>query len=107
MRMIVSINLCCRDNAGFIEYLTTTAFRGSNETIVDPVAAKYPMDPAAGAPFCTGTANAGTPIYKRLAAFQTDYGFQAARRFFLRNRVSKSPGFAYCESYHLLIILSQ
>ena len=103
--MVASIDLCSRDDVGFKEYLTTIAFRGSHETTVDPVAAIYPMDPAAGSPFGTGVANAGTPMYKRLAAFQTDYGFQAARRFFLRNRVSKSPGFAYCKLDHLLIIL--
>ncbi|KAJ7785270.1 carotenoid ester lipase precursor [Mycena maculata] len=45
----------------------------------------YPDDPTQGSPFDTGTANQLTPQFKRLAAFQGDYVFTGARRFFLEH----------------------
>ncbi|KAJ7909665.1 sterol esterase, partial [Mycena leptocephala] len=45
----------------------------------------YPDDPTQGSPFDTGAANQFTPQFKRLAAFQGDYLFIGARRFFLEH----------------------
>ncbi|EIN12170.1 carotenoid ester lipase precursor [Punctularia strigosozonata HHB-11173 SS5] len=49
----------------------------------------YPSDPTQGSPFDTGALNALTPQYKRLAALQGDFVFQAPRRFFLQQRSAK------------------
>ncbi|KAJ7132220.1 Alpha/Beta hydrolase protein [Mycena epipterygia] len=57
----------------------------------------YPADPAYGAPFGTGSLNAITPQFKRLAAVQGDFIFQGP----LRNLLSKASatqdtwGFVY------------
>ncbi|EAU81841.2 carotenoid ester lipase [Coprinopsis cinerea okayama7 len=56
---------------------------------IDMIAALYPEDPTAGSPFGTGSANALTPQFKRIAAFHGDWRFHAARRFFV-SRVSKT-----------------
>ncbi|KAJ7819054.1 carotenoid ester lipase precursor [Mycena olivaceomarginata] len=45
----------------------------------------YPDDPSKGSPFDTGNANALTPEFKRLAAFQGDFVFLGPRRFFLEH----------------------
>ncbi|KAJ7490995.1 Alpha/Beta hydrolase protein [Mycena latifolia] len=49
----------------------------------------YPEDPTKGSPFGTGSANAPTPEFKRLAAFQGDYTFLGPRRFFLEHASSR------------------
>ncbi|KAJ6543596.1 carotenoid ester lipase precursor [Mycena vulgaris] len=49
------------------------------------ISALYPDDPPQGSPFNTGTANEFAPQFKRLAAFQGDYVFVGARRFFLQH----------------------
>ncbi|KAF8516319.1 Alpha/Beta hydrolase protein [Hysterangium stoloniferum] len=48
------------------------------------LATLYPRDPAAGSPFDTGDANQLSPEFKRIAAFEGDFVFQAPRRFFIR-----------------------
>lgn len=55
----------------------------------------YPADPAAGSPFDTGEANAITPQFKRLAAFQGDLFLQAPRRLFLKHTSTKQDTYAY------------
>ncbi len=62
---------------------------------VEPIFTLYPNDPAQGSPFGTGDEYQLTPFYKRMAAFQGDYVFQAPRRFFLDRRSHIQPTWAY------------
>ncbi|RPD58759.1 carotenoid ester lipase precursor [Lentinus tigrinus ALCF2SS1-7] len=63
-----------------IDYLTTYWFPGSSAADLNKTMELYPSDPAAGTPFDTGSANAFTPEYKRIAALQGDWFFNAPRR---------------------------
>ncbi len=65
---------------------------------VEPIFTLYPNDPAQGSPFGTGDEYQLTPFYKRMAAFQGDYVFQAPRRFFLDRRSHIQPTWAYSTS---------
>jgi len=71
-------------------YLTT-----ANQSVMDTVAKLYPSDPAAGSPFDTGSANAFTPEFKRLAAFQGDLIFLGPRRLFVNARAPKQPVWSF------------
>ena len=62
----------------------------------------YPADPRMGSPFGTGTANAITPLFKRLSAMQGDLLFQAPRRFLLDQRAGKQKVFSFGEYHHFL-----
>lgn len=55
----------------------------------------YPDDITQGSPFNTGTANALTPEFKRLASIQGDLTFQAPRRFFLKTASQTQKTFAF------------
>ena len=57
--------------------------------------ALYPPDPAAGAPFGTGTNNTLTPQYKRIAAVGGDLVFTGARRFFLQQRADAQAAWSF------------
>ncbi|KAJ7074807.1 Alpha/Beta hydrolase protein [Mycena amicta] len=64
-------------------------------TQIAKVAELYPEDPSLGSPFNTGTANALTPQFKRISAFQGDYIFQAGRRPFLKQASNRQPTWSY------------
>ncbi|KAH9475727.1 Lipase 3 [Psilocybe cubensis] len=83
-------------NDEFLAYMQSNYFRGliSNDDLA-AVGAAYPDDITAGSPFDTGTANAITPEFKRLAAVQGDLIFQAPRRFFLQTASTTQPTFAF------------
>jgi len=72
-------------------YWLTNYFPNANSSVIDEFGALYPEDPTQGSPFDTGTANAVTPEFKRLAAFQGDVVFQAPRRFFIQARAAQQP----------------
>ena len=61
----------------------------------DELFALYPQDPTQGSPFDTGMANAITPQFKRIAAFEGDFTFQAPRRFFLNQRSDKQDMWSF------------
>jgi acetylcholinesterase len=79
-----------------LDYIHQNYLPKANQSVINTVAQLYPSDPAAGSPFDTGDANAVTPEFKRLAAFQGDLVFQAPRRFFINERSSKQPIWAFC-----------
>ncbi|EIW59806.1 carotenoid ester lipase precursor [Trametes versicolor FP-101664 SS1] len=62
---------------------------------LDQLLALYPVDPSAGSPFDTGSANAISPQYKRVAALNGDIVFQSPRRFFLSQRADKQPVWSF------------
>ncbi|KAF9049513.1 alpha/beta-hydrolase [Hymenopellis radicata] len=65
------------------EYLQTVMFPSMAEDDIDTLLDVYPASVEAGSPFDTGSANAITPQFKRLAAFQGDLVFHGPRRVFL------------------------
>ena len=71
-------------------YLKSNYFPGASDATIARLLELYPATPAAGSPFETGSANAFTPEFKRLAAFQGDFIFQATRRFLLDQRAGNS-----------------
>ncbi|PIL25483.1 hypothetical protein GSI_13373 [Ganoderma sinense ZZ0214-1] len=79
----------------FLDYLRDLYFPGASSEEVAPLLALYPSDPAQGSPFGTGNANQLAPMYKRVSAFQGDFGFQAQRRTLLTLRSGKQPAWAY------------
>jgi len=79
----------------FLDYIHQNYLPNANQSVINTVAQLYPSDPAAGSPFDTGDANAVTPEFKRLAAFQGDLVFQGPRRFFINERSSKQPIWAF------------
>lgn len=78
-------------------YLRSNYLPSASDAQVDQVLQLYPEDPIVGSPFDTGIANAVTPQYKRLAAFQGDLVFQAPRRFFLEQRSGKQNAWSFRE----------
>ncbi|KAI0690023.1 carotenoid ester lipase precursor [Cerioporus squamosus] len=64
-------------------YMKTAWFPGASSSDIETILQLYPSDPAAGSPFGTGEQNAFTPEYKRIAAIQGDFSFQASRRHLL------------------------
>ncbi|KAJ6495967.1 sterol esterase [Mycena vulgaris] len=69
----------------FLEYVHSNYLPATSEEDIARIGELYPDDPTQGSPFNTGTANQLTPEYKRLAAFQGDFGFTAPRRFLLEH----------------------
>ncbi|TBU61508.1 carotenoid ester lipase precursor [Dichomitus squalens] len=70
-------------------YLKSNYFPNASDATILRLLELYPASPAAGSPFGTGDAFAFTPEFKRLAAFQGDFIFQATRRFLLNQRAGK------------------
>ncbi|KAL4263269.1 Carboxylic ester hydrolase [Pleurotus pulmonarius] len=81
--------------AQFRTYIKTFFMPQSTNTELDQVLAFYPSDLTKGSPFNTGILNALSPQFKRIAAFQGDFIFQAPRRFFLQQRSGKQNTWAY------------
>ncbi|KAJ7921736.1 sterol esterase [Mycena leptocephala] len=72
-------------NDEYLGYIHSNFFPKSAPAQIAELAILYPDDPTQGSPFDTGAANQFTPQFKRLAAFQGDYLFIGARRFFLEH----------------------
>ncbi|PPQ98066.1 hypothetical protein CVT26_003292 [Gymnopilus dilepis] len=93
----LNLNIMSSTDAEFTSYIQQTLLPSANLTSAElaQIASLYPSDPAQGSPFNTGVANALTPQFKRLAAFQGDLVFQAPRRFLLGARAGKQDVFAF------------
>ncbi|KAJ6578101.1 carotenoid ester lipase precursor [Mycena capillaripes] len=72
-------------NDEYLEYMRSNYLPRSTPAQIAKLGVLYPDDPTQGSPFDTGLANQFTPQFKRLAAFQGDYLFTGARRFFLEH----------------------
>ncbi|VDB94160.1 unnamed protein product [Peniophora sp. CBMAI 1063] len=77
------------------EYMKEFYFPTANDTAIDHILSFYPDNPVAGSPFDTGSNNALTPEFKRIAAILGDYLFHAPRRLMLSERSGKTDTFAY------------
>jgi len=76
-------------------WLKTYLVPNAKESQVTGLLEQYPDDQRAGSPFDTGLRNALTPQFKRIAALQGDWIFQAPRRFFLKNRAHKQNSWGF------------
>jgi carboxylesterase type B len=81
------------NNAEFLAYMNSNYMLPSDQFTA--ISQAYPDDITQGSPFDTGTANALTPEFKRLAAIQGDLVFQAPRRFFLTTASKTQKTFAF------------
>ncbi|KAI0742716.1 alpha/beta-hydrolase [Daedaleopsis nitida] len=81
----------------FHDYVNQYFYPSAPRDKLSPLFKAYPNDPAQGSPFNTGDAYqlADDPMYKRMAAFQGDFVWEAPRRFFLDNRASKQSIWSY------------
>ena len=62
------------------------------------------QDVTQGAPYGTGTLNALTPQFKRIASIQGDITFQGPRRFFLEHLAHEQNAWSFGTTpFHLLI----
>ncbi|KAI0265657.1 carotenoid ester lipase precursor [Gloeopeniophorella convolvens] len=77
------------------DYLRTFFLPTAPNSSIDQLLTLYPSDPTVGSPFDTGTANAITPQFKRIAAILGDGIFHAPRRFFLQHRSGKQPIYSF------------
>ncbi|KAI0770567.1 Alpha/Beta hydrolase protein [Fomes fomentarius] len=73
-------------------------FPGASRADIQPILDAYPSDPAAGSPFDTGSANAFTPQFKRIAALQADWFFNANRRALLDTYSGRQPTYNFLSS---------
>ncbi|KAJ7899706.1 carotenoid ester lipase precursor [Mycena leptocephala] len=81
-------------NEQFMGYLRNFLPNASRSQL-SKVAELYPEDPRLGSPFDTGNANALTPQFKRIAAFEGDLVFQSARRYLLKRASQRQPTWSY------------
>ncbi|KAG7088671.1 hypothetical protein E1B28_012643 [Marasmius oreades] len=73
------------DDAQFREYLKFLLPSDIPDADIDEITRVYPSDVTQGSPYDTGTSNARTPQYKRIASVQGDMVFQGPRRFFVQS----------------------
>ncbi|CCM06340.1 uncharacterized protein FIBRA_08594 [Fibroporia radiculosa] len=81
----------------FLAYIQENYVLGASNADISRVGDVYPSNPSDGSPFGTGDLNALTPQFKRLAAFQGDWMFQAPRRYMLEvmSKTQDTWGYLY------------
>ncbi|OAX36717.1 alpha/beta-hydrolase [Rhizopogon vinicolor AM-OR11-026] len=82
-------------DAQLAEYLQTYWFPTAPAATLQQLLVYYPQDPTQGSPYDTGTANAFSVQFKRIASIQGDAAFQAPRRFFLQQRSGSQSTWAF------------
>ncbi|KAF8318770.1 alpha/beta-hydrolase [Clavulina sp. PMI_390] len=87
-------------DAQFTAYINQYYLPNGTAAQLASLAAAYPQDPSQGSPFNTGSANALTPEFKRLAAVQGDLVFQGPRRWFLQHVASKQNAWVYGKPFN-------
>ncbi|KAH8983924.1 Alpha/Beta hydrolase protein [Lactarius akahatsu] len=76
-------------------YLSEFLFPNATDAQMDRLLTLYPQDVTRGSPYDTGTQNAFTPEFKRIASILGDFVFQAPRRIFLNNSSEKQNTWSY------------
>ncbi|KAF8272605.1 carotenoid ester lipase precursor [Lactarius quietus] len=76
-------------------YLSEFFFTDETEAQMDELLKVYPQNVTRGSPYYTGTQNALTPEFKRLASILGDLVFQSPRRFFLNAVSDKQNTWSY------------
>ena len=87
---------CISTEEQFRTYVQSLWLPNASDDDIDKLMEMYPSDVREGSPFDTGTANALTPQYKRIAAFQGDVVFQGPRRFFVQQRSGEQNIWSFC-----------
>ncbi|OAX36715.1 alpha/beta-hydrolase [Rhizopogon vinicolor AM-OR11-026] len=82
-------------DAQLTEYLQTYWFPTAPATTLQQLLVYYPQDPTQGSPYDTGTANAFSVQFKRIASILGDAAFQAPRRLFLQQRSGRQSTWAF------------
>ncbi|KAH9968428.1 carotenoid ester lipase precursor [Lactifluus volemus] len=77
------------------KYLRSFMIPTASESEIDMLLQYYPDDPSAGSPFDTGSRNAITPEFKRIAAIQGDAVFHGPRRLMLKHLACDQASWAY------------
>ncbi|KAF8808598.1 carotenoid ester lipase precursor [Phlegmacium glaucopus] len=91
---LTTLNITTNDE--FLAYANSNYFNEAlNESQLNALSLAYPDNVTDGSPFDTGTANALTPEFKRIASFQGDLTFHARRRFFLQAASKTQPAYAF------------
>ena len=85
----------CRTDKQVHEYIYTNYMPDATAAEVTQLLEYYPSDVTEGSPYGTGTKNARTPQFKRLASLQGDLTFQAPRRFFLQYASGRQNTWTY------------
>jgi acetylcholinesterase len=76
-------------------YLKAYYFPNATDSQMDDLLTLYPQDVTQGSPYDTGTQNALTPEFKRIASITGDFVFQAPRRYFLQTVSDKQKTWSY------------
>ncbi|KAF8993620.1 Alpha/Beta hydrolase protein [Cyathus striatus] len=82
-------------DAEFRDYVSTLCLPGVTDDQLDAIMSAYPSDITKGSPFDTGSDNAATPEFKRIAAFLGDLQFQGPRRFLMQAAAQTQPTFGF------------
>jgi carboxylesterase type B len=77
------------------EYLSEFFFINITDSQMDELLKLYPQNVTLGSPYDTGTQNAFTPEFKRIASILGDLVFQAPRRFFLDHSSEKQNTWSF------------
>ncbi|KAI9454051.1 carotenoid ester lipase precursor [Lactarius psammicola] len=77
------------------DYLTEFFLPTATDAEMDRLLTLYPQDVTQGSPYDTGTENAFTPEFKRIASLLGDFSFQAPRRFLLNNTSGKQNTWSF------------
>ncbi|KAF8260204.1 carotenoid ester lipase precursor [Lactarius quietus] len=77
------------------DYLFEFFLVGITDAQMDKVLTLYPQNVTLGSPYGTGTQNAFTPEFKRIASILGDLVFQAPRRFLLNHSSEKQRTWSY------------
>ena len=85
----------CSTDEEFLEYLETFYYQNTPADEVAKILELYSSDPAAGAPYNTGDADAYSPQYKRISSWQGDFIEVAPRRLFTHYLSDKQPVYVY------------
>ncbi len=85
-----------RTDEELVSYLKTIWFPGASSNDIQAILKLYPSDPVDGSPFGTGSAEAFTPEYKRIAAIQGDLFFHSPRRQLLDRFSSTHATYSFC-----------
>ena len=78
-------------------YVNSNYFPKASSNLIDALLDLYPQNVSQGSPYGTGSQDALTPQYKRIASITGDYVFQGPRRFFLENRASRQNTWSFGE----------
>ena len=90
-----STDLHFRTTSQLETYISTYYMPSASSSDLNQLLTLYPSDITQGSPFDTGTSNALTPQFKRIAAILGDLVFQAPRRFLLQQRSGKQNSWVF------------